>query len=331
MPLRTSVAKREAVINMNGMPEPMVSVENLWKNYGNVEVVRGITFQIFRGEFFGLLGPNGAGKTTTIGMLTGLIESSGGRILIDGNDFYNKPMLSKAKMGFVPQSLALYPTLSALDNLAFFARIYGIKKGRLKKRIAAVLNMVGLEDRAGQTVAAYSHGMKRRLNIAIGLIHEPEILILDEPTVGVDTQSRNAILETLESLNKSGITLLYTTHYIEEAARLCQRVGIMDQGRMMALDTPARLVQNLGTGIVRIEFNQTPDETLLRQIGHLGSLRVIDGQSRHLRLETNRPDRAVREFLDLMEKREGLLKTLDFIEPNLETVFIRLTGRYLRD
>ena len=316
---------------MNGMPEPMVSVENLRKNYGDVEVVRGITFQIFRGDFFGLLGPNGAGKTTTIGMLTGLVEPTGGRILIDGNDFFLKPMQSKAKMGFVPQSFALYPTLCALDNLTFFARIYGLRKGRLKERIAAVLDLVGLADRANQTVATFSHGMKRRLNIAAGLIHEPDILILDEPTVGVDTQSRNAILETLEGLNKSGVTLLYTTHYIEEAERLCHRVGILDQGKMMALDTPATLVREHGTGIVRIEFNANPDDTLLSQIGNLGSFRVMDDQSRHLRLETNRPDRAVREFLDLMDKRAGMLKTLDIIEPNLETVFIRLTGRTLRD
>jgi ABC-2 type transport system ATP-binding protein len=316
---------------MNEMPNPIVSVENLRKNYGDVEVVKGITFQISRGEFFGLLGPNGAGKTTTIGMLTGLVEPGSGRILIDGNDFFLKPVQSKAKMGFVPQSFALYPTLCALDNLAFFGRIYGLRKVRLKERIAAVLDLVGLRDRANQAVSTLSHGMKRRLNIAAGLIHEPDILILDEPTVGVDTQSRNAILETLEGLNKSGVTLLYTTHYIEEAERLCHRVGILDQGKMIALDSPATLVREQGMGIVRIEFNANPDDTLLSQIGHLGSFSVMDDQSRHLRLETSHPDRAARELLDLMDQRAGLLKTLDVIEPNLETVFIRLTGRTLRD
>jgi len=173
--------------------------------------------------------------------------------------------------------------------------------------------------------------MKRRLNIAAGLIHEPDLLILDEPTVGVDTQSRNAILETLEGLNKSGVTLLYTTHYIEEAERLCHRVGIMDEGKIMALDTPAALVREHGTGIVRIEFNADPDDTLLSQIGNLGPFRVTEDQSRHLRLETKHPDRPAREVLDLLDKRAGLLKTLDIIEPNLETVFIHLTGRYLRN
>jgi len=316
---------------MNEMPNPIVSVENLRKNFGDVEVVKGITFQIPRGEFFGLLGPNGAGKTTTIGMLTGLIEPTGGRILIDGNDFFQNPLRSKAKMGFVPQAFALYPTLCALDNLTFFARLYGLRKGRLKERITAVLDLVGLADRADQAVDTFSHGMKRRLNIAVGLLHEPDLLILDEPTVGVDTQSRNAILETLEGLNQSGVTILYTTHYIEEAEKLCHRVGIMDQGKMMTLDSPAALVRDLGTGIVSMEFNATPDEALQRAIGQIGSFRAVGEQSKQLRIETKHPDRAGREVLDLMDKRAGMLKTLDIIEPNLETVFIRLTGRTLRD
>ena len=316
---------------MNGMEDPIVSVENLRKIYGDVEVVRGVTVRISRGEFFGLLGPNGAGKTTSIGILTGLVKPTDGRVLIEGNDFFSKPKLSKAKMGFVPQSFALYPTLCALDNLAFFGRIYGLRKARLKERIAAVLDLVGLGDRANQAVSTLAHGMKRRLNSAAGLIHEPDILILDEPTVGVDTQSRNAIHETLEGLNQSGVTVLYTTHYIEEAERLCHRVGIMDQGEMIALDTPAALVREHGTGIVRLEFNSTPEETLLRRIRHLGSFRVMDDQGRNLRLETSHPDRAARELLDLMDQRAGLLKTLDIIEPNLETVFIHLTGRYLKN
>jgi ABC-2 type transport system ATP-binding protein len=323
--------KKEGEIDMALLREPMVSVEHLRKSFGDVEVVKGITFQIPRGEFFGLLGPNGAGKTTTIGMLTGLIEPTGGRIMIDGNDFFQNPLRSKAKMGFVPQAFALYPTLCALDNLTFFARLYGLRKGRLKERITAVLDLVGLADRADQTVGTFSHGMKRRLNIAVGLLHEPDLLILDEPTVGVDTQSRKAILETLEGLNQSGVTILYTTHYIEEAEKLCHRVGIMDQGKMMALDTPAALVRDLGTGIVGMEFNATPDEALQSAIGQIGPFRAVGEQSKQLRIETKHPDRAGREVLDLMDKRPGLLKTLDIIEPNLETVFIHLTGRYLRN
>lgn len=313
------------------MSESIVDVENLRKCYDETEAVRGITFQIFRGEFFGLLGPNGAGKTTTIGMLTGLIPPTGGRILLGGVDLFSRPMEAKSKLGLVPQSFALYPTLCARDNLVFFGRIYGLKGRRLKERIVRVLEIVGLKDRINQTVATFSNGMKRRLNIAVGLLHEPQILILDEPTVGVDTQSRNAIFESLEHLNMSGITILYTTHYIEEAQRLCNRVAIMDEGKMIALDTPSALIRNLGKGIIRLEFNASTDDTLLNQMERFGSVRVIDGQKRRIHLETDRTEQVLRELLDLMENRAGLLKTLDILEPNLETVFIHLTGRNLRD
>ena len=313
------------------MKTSILIVEDLWKSYAETDVVRGLTFEISRGEFFGLLGPNGAGKTTTIGLLSGLIEPSRGHISIDGFDLFSRPMEAKARLGLVPQSFALYPTLCARDNLVFFGRIYGLKGKHLKERIASVLKIVGLADRANQTVATFSNGMKRRLNIAAGLLHEPEILILDEPTVGVDTQSRNAILESLDSLNKTGVTVLYTTHYIEEAQRLCDRVAIMDQGKIIALDNPARLIQDLGKGIIRVEFNAGIDDRLMDQLVRIGSVKVIDGQKRRIHVETNRIDEASRELLDLMKTRDGLLKTLDLPEPNLETVFIHLTGRNLRD
>ena len=309
----------------------IICVENLQKCYGGTEAVRDITLQIFRGEFFGLLGPNGAGKTTTIAMLTGLIRPTGGRILIAGFDLFSNSRESKAKVGLVPQSFALYPTLCARDNLNFFGRIYGLRGRRLKERILQALKIVELRDRADQTVSTFSNGMKRRLNIAAALLHEPEILILDEPTVGIDPQSRNAILGSLESLNKSGVTVLYTTHYIEEAQRLCERVAIMDQGRIIALDTPAALIRNLGKRIIRIEFNSSVDDMLLNQMGRFGSVCLIDGVKRNVHLEVDRTDQALRELLALMEKRDGLLKTIDILEPNLETVFLHLTGRNLRD
>jgi ABC-2 type transport system ATP-binding protein len=306
-------------------------VDDLWKSYAETDVVRGLTFQISRGEFLGLLGPNGAGKTTTIGLLSGLIEPTRGNISIDGFDLFSSPMEAKAKLGLVPQSFALYPTLCARDNLVFFGRIYGLKGKRLRERIARVLEIVELTDRANQTVSTFSNGMKRRLNMAAGLLHEPEILILDEPTVGVDTQSRNAILETLDSLNESGVTVLYTTHYIEEAQHLCDRVAIMDQGKIIALDSPARLIRDLGKGMIRMEFNAGIDDRLLDQMKRIGLVRVVDGQKRRIHVETNRIDEASRELLDLMKTRDGLLKTLDISEPNLETVFVHLTGRNLRD
>jgi ABC-2 type transport system ATP-binding protein len=309
----------------------IVIVENLWKSYAETDAVRGVTFQISQGEFFGLLGPNGAGKTTTIGILSGWIEPSGGSISIDGIDLFSWPKEIKARLGLVPQSFALYPTLCAKDNLVFFGRIYGLKGKRLKERIASVLRIVGLNDRANQTVATFSNGMKRRLNIALGLLHEPKILILDEPTVGVDPQSRNAILESLDSLNQSGVTLLYTTHYIEEAQRLCHRVAIMDQGKIIALDSPTNLIRDLGKGIIRLECKARIDDRLLNQIGQVGLVRDIDGDRRRFHLETDHTEQASRELLELMKTRDGLLKTLDISEPNLETVFIHLTGKNLRD
>jgi ABC-2 type transport system ATP-binding protein len=313
------------------MNKSIVLVEDLSKSYAETDAVRGLTFQISQGEFFGLLGPNGAGKTTTIGILSGLIEPSGGRISIDGFDLFSRPMEAKAKLGLVPQTFALYPTLSARDNLVFFGRIYGLRGKRLKERIASVLKIVELTDRANQTVVTFSNGMKRRLNIALGLLHEPKILILDEPTVGVDPQSRNAILESLDSLNKSGVSILYTTHYIEEAQRLCTRVAIMDQGKIIALDSPTSLIRDLGKGIIRIECNAGIDDKLLDQIKHIGLVRVIDGGKKRFHLETDHTDQASRELLGLMKTQGGLLKTLDISEPNLETVFIHLTGRNLRD
>ena len=306
-------------------------VEDLWKSYAQADAVQGLSFEILKGEFFGLLGPNGAGKTTTIGLLSGLIEPTRGHISIDGFDLFSRPLQAKAKLGLVPQSIALYPTLCARDNLVFFGRIYGLKGKRLRDRITRVLEIVELTDRASQTVATFSNGMKRRLNMAAGLLHEPEILILDEPTVGVDTQSRNAILESLDSLNQSGVTVLYTTHYIEEAQRLCDRVAIMDQGKIIALDSPARLIQNLGKGITRIEFNASIDDRLLDQMKRFGLVRVVDDQKRRIHVETDRTDQASRELLELMKTRDGLLKTLDISEPNLETVFIHLTGKNLKD
>ncbi|NWG03900.1 MAG: ABC transporter ATP-binding protein [Syntrophaceae bacterium] len=313
------------------MHPPILIVRDLWKSYAEIHAVQGLSFEISRGEFFGLLGPNGAGKTTTIGLLSGLIEPTQGQILIDGIDLFSRPMEAKAKLGLVPQSFALYPTLCALDNLVFFGRIYGLKGNRLKERMANVLEMVELTDRADQPVATFSNGMKRRLNIAVGLLHEPEILVLDEPTVGVDTQSRNAILESIKSLNRSGVTVLYTTHYIEEAQRLCDRVAIMDQGKILALDSPDCLIRDLGKGIIRLDFNRGIDEKFLDQMKHIGFVRVVDDQMRIIHIETDQMDQASREIWELMKSRQGLLKTLDISEPNLETVFIYLTGRNLRD
>ena len=313
------------------MAEPILSVENLKKQYESAEAVRGVSFGVQPGEFFGLLGPNGAGKTTTIGMLTGWIEPTEGRIEIRGMDLFARPREAKRMIGLVPQSFAFYPSLSARENLSFFGRLYGMKGKALEERTALVLGIVSLTERADQPVGTFSNGMKRRLNIAIGLLHQPAVLILDEPTVGIDAQSRSAILESLKGLNLSGMTVLYTTHYIEEAQDLCDRVAIMDLGKIIALDTPRALIQSLGKGFIRMEFHEALDESLLGQIKTYGSVTWVDGRRMRVHLETDRTGPVLRELLDLKESRQALFKTLDVMEPDLETVFIHLTGRVLRD
>jgi ABC-2 type transport system ATP-binding protein len=313
------------------MTNPIIAIDRLSKNYGPVQAVRGISFEIQPGEFFGLLGPNGAGKTTTFGMLTGLVEPSGGKIDIDGIDLCSRPREAKRKMGIVPQGFAFYPTLDAIENLNFFGRIYGLSGPHLKARIALVLNLVALEGKARQRVGTYSNGMKRRLNIAIGLLHEPEIVILDEPTVGIDTQSRNAILESLGNLNKAGITVLYTTHYIEEAEQLCQRVAIMDQGEIIALDTPSNLVRSFAKALIQIELFEALEDRLVLPLGKIGPWNWADEKKRRLHLETETPEAALRFLFEWREAGKIPLKTLNLLEPSLESVFIHLTGRDLRE
>jgi ABC-2 type transport system ATP-binding protein len=313
------------------MTESMIKVTDLYKSYGNIQAVRGLSFQVSRGEFFGLLGPNGAGKTTTIAILCGLLEPSSGKILIDGQDFNFHSKALKTKLGLVPQDFAFYPTLSGRDNLLFFGRIYGLWGRRLEERVRAVLDIVQLMDHARDTVNTFSNGMKRRLNIAIGLLHEPEILILDEPTVGVDAQSRNAILESLQALNRTGVTLLYTTHYMEEAQRLCHRVGIIDHGQIIACDTPLALMQGLGEGLIRLELNRPADEMLLRELGQRATIKIVDDEGRRLHLTVESKQRTLKELLEHLEKRDIQINTLDVLGSNLETVFLHLTGRHLRD
>lgn len=313
------------------MDASMLSVKDLCKRFGMIDAVQGLTFEIRCGEFFGLLGPNGAGKTTTIGMLCGIIPPQRGQIVIDGIDLFSNPMEAKTKIGLVPQNFALYPTLTARDNLAFFGRIYGLSGRRLEERMTDVLKLVSLTDRSRQPVGTLSNGMKRRLNIATGLLHEPKLLILDEPTVGVDPQSRRAILDSIRSLNQSGVTILYTTHYIEEAQRLCDRVAIIDHGKLIALDTPSQLIRDFGRGVIQLEINGEVEENLIEQIKRMGRVTFLDEQKSILHLETDQTEQASRELLDLMKTRGIKFKTFLLSEPNLETVFIHLTGRTLRD
>jgi len=313
------------------MDDSIISVTNLKKQYNTDYAVKGISFEIKRGECFGLLGPNGAGKTTTIGMLTRLIEPSEGTIHIDGFDLKHHRREVQYRIGFVPQDFAFYPALSGRDNLIFFARLYGLRGVRLKHCLEAVLDTVGLSRQADQAVAIYSNGMKRRLNIAIGMIHGPKILILDEPTVGIDAQSRNAILEGLESLNSEGVTILYTTHYMEEAQRLCQRIAIMDHGIIIACDSPAGLIRFVGEQIVRIESDQAIPGYILTQMEQVGPIKVVDGKGKILHIKTGAPGKAVRDLMKTMQYSDTHIRSIEILDANLESVFLHLTGRSLRD
>ena len=313
------------------MSENIVEAQGLVKRYGDIEAVRGLSFAIRRGEIFGFLGPNGAGKTTTISMLSCLLEPTGGTAIVAGYDVVRAPQQVKRRIGLVPQELALYPTLSARDNLNFYGRIYGLHGRALRRRVDEVLEMVGLAERAASAVKTFSGGMKRRLNIAAGLLHRPEVLFLDEPTVGVDPQSRNAIFEHVERLNAAGMTILYTTHYMEEAERLCHRVAIIDEGRIIALDTPRKLVTDLGGGIIHLGIADGMAEGLLEQIRARPEVRAVTRLDGKVKVEATRAQEALVGLLALFNRTDTDVTSLEVLEPNLETVFLHLTGKRLRD
>ena len=313
------------------MPHSMIEINGLVKKYGDRVAVNGVSFCVQEGEIFGLLGPNGAGKTTTISILATLLPPDEGQVTIGGYDLVGETGQIKPLIGFVPQELALYSTLSAWDNLAFFGRIYGLRGMALKERITAVLDLVGLRDRAGDAVRTFSGGMKRRLNIAAGLIHQPRILFLDEPTVGVDPQSRNFIFEHIEHLKAEGMTIIYTTHYMEEAERLCNRVAIMDEGCILALDTPQGLVNLLGGGVIYIGLSSEAIQTLLPSIQALSHVRAVSIQDSRLKIETKDARPTLLELIELCNTRNTPVLSLEILEPNLESVFLHLTGKRLRN
>lgn len=313
------------------MEPEMIAVEGLVKRYGQRAAVDGVSFSVSRGELFGLLGPNGAGKTTTLSILSTLLPFDAGRVAIAGHPLPNGADQVKKLIGLVPQDLALYPPLSAQDNLAFFGRIYGLRGATLRERIREALALVGLLDRAKDAVKTYSGGMKRRLNLAAGLLHRPRILFLDEPTVGVDPQSRNFIFEHVEALRDQGMTIIYTTHYMEEAERLCDRVAIMDQGRILALDAPEGLIGLLGGGVVYLGVPPEHLPGLASTVQNLPHVRAVSLGDGRLKIETSEAREALLELIELARARDIPILSLEVLEQNLESVFLYLTGKHLRD
>jgi ABC-2 type transport system ATP-binding protein len=324
------------------MAETILEVERLVKKFGDFVAVKEISFTMQEGEVFGLLGPNGAGKSTTISMLTCLYTPTSGTMRIYDQDVVKKPGEVKKLIGVVPQEIALYPSLSARDNLRFFGEMYGLKGGDLTERVEAVLDYVAMTERAKDAIKTYSGGMKRRINMAAGLIHSPKILFLDEPTVGVDPQSRNHIFESVERLNKEqGMAILYTTHYMEEAERLCQRVAIIDRGEIIALDTPKNLIGMLGGGLIHVGLVRE-DEDLRKAVEDLSTVRAASflqtpetGEGlppkAMLKVEARQhSNEALVQIIQLFNTKDVQMLSLETLEPNLETVFLHLTGQSLR-
>lgn len=281
----------------------MLTLTNVQKRYDSVLAVDGLSLEIKKGEIFGLLGPNGAGKTTTVHLSVGLLRPDRGTITIRGLGSPDLPSV-RERIGVAPQMLSLYETLSARENLAFFGHVYGLHGKHLEERTAWALDFVGLSDRARILVRSFSGGMKRRLNLAAAILHDPDLILLDEPTAGVDPQSRNAIFENILELRRLGRTIVYTTHYMEEAERLCDRVGIMDGGKMLALDTVPDILAGMGSRPVL----------------------VFEVNGKEERVETDDPlAELIRRF------QSGPVDRFRLEQPSLEQVFLKLTGKTLRD
>jgi ABC-2 type transport system ATP-binding protein len=312
------------------MPTTVLRAAGLRKRYGSIEAVRGVSFEIAEGETYGLLGPNGAGKTTTISMVCGLLARDAGEVTLDGTPIDVGAVAAKAAIGYVPQDLALYPDLTARENLEFFGRLYGLQGARLRSRIAEVLDTVGLTARAGDRTDKYSGGMQRRLNIGIGLLHQPRLLLLDEPTVGVDPQSRNAILESIAALGKSGMAILYTTHYMEEAERLCDRVGIIDAGEIRAEGTQRELVALIGEQDT-VRLTVTGDVPgAAADVAQVPGVVRADAKDNSIEILVAEARQALPRLIAAAEDKADV-KGVDVVEPDLEAVFLHLTGRALRD
>jgi ABC-2 type transport system ATP-binding protein len=310
---------------------PVLACRDLLRRFGDRVAVDGVTFSIAAGETYGLLGPNGAGKTTTIRLVAGLLRADGGTVEIAGRLVGRHDVEPKADIGYVPQDIALYPDLGAAENLAFFGGLYGLRGKVLKARVVEVLELIGLADRAGDRVESFSGGMKRRHNIGAGLLHRPKLHVLDEPTVGVDPQRRHAILESVADLGRSGMAVLYTTHYMEEAQRLCDRVGIIDRGRLVAEGTHRELVSMVAEQD-RIELGAVGDlEAFGPPVLALDGVTGVTAVDGHLQVLARVGRRLLPRVLELADRHGVTVSSAEVVEPDLEAVFLHLTGTALRE
>jgi ABC-2 type transport system ATP-binding protein len=308
----------------------MIRVENLCKAYRNLRAVDGVSFDVKEGELFGFLGPNGAGKTTSLSMISGLLKPDQGQIEINGIDVWQNPKAAKAQLGLVPQDISLYEELSARENLQFWGSLYSIPRSTLNKKIDELLEKVGLADRAKDAVSKYSGGMKRRLNLAVGLVHQPKVIFFDEPTVGIDPQSRNNILDLIRETAEAGTTIIFTTHHLEEAEMLCERIAIMDQGKILATGSVDELAAIVGDGeIVTIhgDFTALQFKEIFANDG-VTFVNINDSTST-ISLPPSGPTIAV--IMERLAQSQIKITDLAIQKPSLESVFLKLTGRALRD
>ena len=315
------------------MSDFILVADKLHKVFGERVAVQSLSFGMRRGEIFSLLGPNGAGKTTTISMLSCLLAPTSGDAQVDGHSVRTEPEAVKRVIGVVPQEIALYKPLSARENLMFWGRMYGLGGAALSRRVDEVLELVGLRDRARDRLETFSGGMQRRINLAAGLLHRPQLVFLDEPTVGIDPQSRRNILDMVKRLNAEGMTVLYTTHYMEEAQELSHRIGIIDQGQLIALGTLDELTRLVGQEDV-VEMQIAAEASPAGLLAALGAVAGVHGASREngtVRLLAGDGNAALPELISVANSQGARVTNVAVREPNLEAVFLHLTGRALRD
>ncbi len=308
-----------------------IEVQDLHKSFGDLQAVQGVTFAAAPGEVLSLLGPNGAGKSTTISMLSGLLRPTSGDAAIMGHSICSEPEVAKASLGVVPQDVALYGDLSARENLTFWGKMYGLRGAQLRQRVDEVLNVIGLADRQKDRVGTFSGGMKRRVNIGAALLHKPAVIIMDEPTVGIDPQSRRHILDNVKELNRQGMTVLYTTHYMEEAAELSHHIAIVDKGKVIAYGTHDELIRVVGEQ-TRIDLTLNAESTrVLPAWQAADGVTRLDAQDGHVTALVNDSNRVLPRLFEGAANAGVRITSVDIQEPNLETVFLHLTGRALRD
>lgn len=309
----------------------LLKVQNISKQFKKVKAVDGISFTLNKGEILGLLGPNGAGKSTTISMISTLLQPDTGEILYADTSIIRSPKVIQESLGYVPQEIALYPMLSGKENLIFWGRAYGLKGQNLKDKIEEISEIIGIKDRLKDKVKTYSGGMKRRLNIGVALLHDPELIIMDEPTVGIDPQSRKHILDTVLELNKKGMTVIYTSHYMEEVEYLCNRICIMDQGKIIAEGTKEELIERYDTTRdIKLKL-QNYSANIISKLKGLDCVVSVEAANDDIIVKTTQDKHVFKKIIDIINDDGADIHSMDIDEANLETVFLQLTGRILRD